>query len=423
MKRSLALLIAGVVAVTGCKTTEVESEPDITELPLHEALEREISDGEFIKVVKRQFAVRTDEGRFYSALDMLPLCVERLSSDQSYSLFSDFLGYLSAGKRYDDLARFIDYVRNMFPNSAGLQELGTSYEIIYLADMGRYDKATTVLITECWELSDANLAMVTGCLGRSADKASKYSLIDRIGEFIVTKTHGKNMALKAIARMWVKSAADQQKFDEAATRIDRLLATPVDVKTVARAYVSIGRDVISSDGHEPVNHMIKTGRSLLTKLRSKSDRELVARILLDYSCLVDDFDTSLEALKICHDNRLEDKEYVQVRNKIMAHKALKEGRKLDAVKRFRDFMEAAKEWDGKQFDPITGESVPVSAVLGLNAARIGDILASINRKEEATESYAEAREYYLAALKELKKDSEWNKKVRDALDLLKKKKK
>ncbi len=49
-------------------------------------------------------------------------------------------------------------------------------------------------------------------------------------------------------------------------------------------------------------------------------------------------------------------------------------------------------------DPTTGVVHSREMILGRNAARIGDIYASIPDPEKAAEAYKEARDYYATAL-------------------------
>ena len=57
-------------------------------------------------------------------------------------------------------------------------------------------------------------------------------------------------------------------------------------------------------------------------------------------------------------------------------------------------------------NPATGRSVPVEAVLGLNAVRIGNLWQSAGKPNRAEAAYAEARAHYRAALEAVEPDSE-----------------
>jgi len=415
MKAGMLLLLAIVVFVCGCQTGQVAPPPKLIDLPLHEALGHDLSQAELQQVFAYQFRARNAEGRLHAVLDILPVCVDKMSADTAYETIATFLAQLLRARQYDDLQRTIDYLRNMFPNHTGLQELCTVTEIQYLQATGRFDKAVTLLTTESRELSDANMARVTGrLLARGASKAA-LPAAERLCDFVVSKTQGKRRTLDAAAAKWVWLAQKQGKLDLVPVRLARLVAEGATPEVVARAYTGAGNAVLQKSDKALLRQMMQIGQSLTSKLRDKNDRTDIARLMLDYSCIIEDFGASLHLLRICYQDDLESEEYLRMSNKVLAHKALKEGRTDEAVRRFRDFMESAKSWNTGQYDPSTGEMVPVDAILGLNAKRIGDILAKAGDKKGATAAYGEAKTYYQAAGGKVKDGTAWKTNIEKAL--------
>ncbi|MFC1462039.1 hypothetical protein ACFLQU_00395 [Verrucomicrobiota bacterium] len=415
MRVCTLLLLAVVALLSGCQTGEVAPPPKLTDIPLDEVLERDLSQVELQQVFANQFKVRNAEGRLHAALDILPICVDRLSADAAYKTVGSFLAQLLRARQYDDLQRTVDYVRNMFPNRAGLQELCTTTEIEYLQATRRFDKAVTLLTTESRELSDANMARVTRrLLARSRSKANLVAS-ERLCEFVISKSQGKRRTLDAVAGRWVSLAQKQGKFDQIPLRLSRLLAAGAAPSVVSRAYTSAGNAVLQKSDKAMLRQMMQIGQSLSSRLRNRDDRNDIARLMLDYSCILEDFGASLHLLRICYQDDLEGEEYERMRNKVLAHKALKDGRLDEAVRRFRAFMESAKTWKTDQYDPSTGETVPVDAILGLNARRIGDILTKAGDKKAAAAAYVEAKTYYRAAGSKVKEGTIWKANVEKAL--------
>ena len=169
------------------------------------------------------------DGRLHAALDILPKCVAKLSVDTSYSTIAAFLAQLLKGRQYDDLQRTVDYLRNMFPNHAGLQELCTTMEIEYLLATARFDKAVTLLTTESSELSDANLARVTGWLlakGRSKAKA-KAKASAKASAGVQAKAKKDSAGVKAKAKAGMKRPASSAQASTApASQGSPMLASP-----------------------------------------------------------------------------------------------------------------------------------------------------------------------------------------------------
>ena len=412
MKKCLLLCLLTVILFSGCKTTEVKTpEVNITGFSLDEALARDLSDEQVYEVFKNQFNIRIAGGRFHAVLDILPVCVQRLSIDDSYKIVSVLFSELLKQKKFDDLERLADYIQNMFPNRVGLQELCVAAEIHYLVDVANLDKAVSMLIAQSMDLSDQNMRNIVRRLLSKAQTKRDLELMNRICEFVVSKTHGRPMTLDTVAITWVMLAKSQNKVDLTASRLSSLLAARAEPVSVARAYTLISSDIFMLSDDKVMAQMMQVGRSLMSVLSDKTKRRDVALLMFDYSCIIEDYQASIDLLKICH----EGEKYDHLLNKILAHKALKEGRPDEAIKRFRSFMDIVKTWKTRQYDSSTGETIPASAVLGLNARRIGDILLSMEKKKEATAAYAEAKGYYLKSLGDLRRAPRWKADIEKAI--------
>lgn len=414
--RMFLLLPALVLFVSGCQTAQIPVPPPrLTELPLDEALARNLTPTEMQAVFSNQFATRNADGRLHAALDIMPMCVDRMSPDASYATLGAFLSQLLRARQYDDLLRTIDYVRNMFPNRVGLQELCTVNEIDHLVATRNFEKAVTLLMNQAGELSDANMAAVAGRLLAQGRAKTDTQSLEQLCEFVITKTLGKQRTLDTVAARWVALAQKQGKLELVPVRLSRLLAAGATSSVVARSYTSAGNDILQKSDKAMLQQMMQIGQSLSSNTRNKDDRIDIARLMLDYSCILEDFNASSSLLRICYQDQLDSEEYLRMSNKVLAHKALKEGRTDEAVRRFRDFMESAKTWTTDQYDPSTGETVPVNAILGLNAKRIGDILQAAGDKKGATAAYTEAKTYYQAAVDKVKDGTMWKANVEKAL--------
>jgi hypothetical protein len=87
------------------------------------------------------------------------------------------------------------------------------------------------------------------------------------------------------------------------------------------------------------------------------------------------------------------------RNKVLAHKALKEGDHAQAVKRFRGFLDHVdKTWVKPEYDPSTGVRHSREMALGFNAKRIADIQQKAGDIAGAMKTYTESLTYYNQAL-------------------------
>jgi hypothetical protein len=126
--------------------------------------------------------------------------------------------------------------------------------------------------------------------------------------------------------------------------------------------------------------------------------------MLDGAFVLEDYDRTLRLLEEGIPDR-EPEWHEMAITKVKAHKALQEGRPLDAVRHFREFMKFVEQREEPERDPSTGILHTREMSLGRNAKRIGDILREAGQDEEARRAYEEAEQYYAAALEEVEPDS------------------
>lgn len=126
---------------------------------------------------------------------------------------------------------------------------------------------------------------------------------------------------------------------------------------------------------------------------------------LDNSFVLEDYKGALKRLEKGIPEK--DKEWQEMSStKLKAHLALQEGKKKEAIRLFRKFMDyVSVEQDLPVPDPLTGIEHTKEMCLGFNAKRIGDILKSMEDKQGSQKAYKEAKELYLKALSEVKPES------------------
>ncbi len=229
-----------------------------------------------------------------------------------------------------------------------------------------------------------------------ASKSRSYATVDLICETVITNSVFHRMSYEYAARQWLDSA---QATDCALVpeRIDFLFNSGKQIDEVASLFIYHGYDMI--DDVEFVADMKTIGERLVSAVPNVDLRGSVKTIVLDYSFVSKDYDTALKMLesgigdndKLWHDMSIA---------KVKGHKALAEGKALDAVKNFRLFMSLLQSSEDSEAeeDPATGVIHTREMILGRNAKRIGDIYASINDAAMAASAYNEARDYYKKTL-------------------------
>ena len=127
------------------------------------------------------------------------------------------------------------------------------------------------------------------------------------------------------------------------------------------------------------------------------DRGRVSGIMLDLCFYLERFDTALGIVEKGIPGH--DAKWARtLSSKIRGHLYLQQGKPQEAVASFREFMADIAKEDADQIDPVKGTRVTKEMILGLNAKRIGDILAGAADAAGAAKAYQEARDYYQKAL-------------------------
>lgn len=145
-------------------------------------------------------------------------------------------------------------------------------------------------------------------------------------------------------------------------------------------------------------------------------RRQAAGMILDLSFFLDRFAVALAILERPDGIAGRDPEWRKLMAvKVRAHLALQQGKPLEAVGHFREFMKIIAAEGKDDLDPVDNTRVTPDMILGLNAKRIGDILSGAGDKVAAAKAYAEARDYYARAQKAFAENSKERQKIDESL--------
>lgn len=226
-----------------------------------------------------------------------------------------------------------------------------------------------------------------------ADKAGNAALVEKICSRIAADADIGPLSFGYAARQWVDSASKRGSANVPPC-LDSLVNRGNHFAETTHVFVRHAYDDIDNPEFTPAMKAI--GERLLAAT-GENARSSLRTILLDYSFILEDYDTALKILE----ERLgdyDDNWHAMATSKIKAHKAMKEKRPLDAIREFRAFMEIIKESsDSETSDPSTGVVHSKEMILGRNAARIGDLYKTVPDEASAAAAYAEARAYYATA--------------------------
>ncbi|MDP6630870.1 MAG: hypothetical protein QGH42_04060 [Kiritimatiellia bacterium] len=268
-------------------------------------------------------------------------------------------------------------------------------EIILAAAQGQWDSVVVLFRERAPGLQDSAVRRTLRTVSGYAKAATRTDVVDQLCEYVLSSMPEAESTRTAASSLYVDAPKEAGDFDAVVTRLQWMVAQGGG-DLVPSKVSSVFYDVLGKASRESGDAVMGLVEALAGDA-TDSKRQNLQALLMDGAVLRDDYAKALEVLDAGF--RAEDAEWTSMaRNKLAAHLAIQEGRTDDAVRMFRNFMEHVKTWTGPQYDPSTGIQHSREMSLGFNAQRIGNIYRNAGRADEAAKAYAEARDYYAAAL-------------------------
>ncbi len=250
------------------------------------------------------------------------------------------------------------------------------------------------------QLPDGELDSLLGTIHPLLMASGQLPLLDQCAEQILLRPAASQTpgAVATAVRLWCANAmaTDQNILP---SRLTALLRAKTPAALIGnqfdRYYYAFTED------QNQIKMLMAIGEALLPLLSDAEQSNETKVKILDGCFLLQDFNRALTILegRIPGSNRTEEW-HVMAITKVKAHRALKQNQPREAVVYFRAFMQQLRATKEPEIpDPVTNIIHPKELILGRNAKRIGDILASIPDAVEATKAYGEARTLYNEALK------------------------
>lgn len=300
---------------------------------------------------------------------------------------------LFSRNKLDVIKNILERASKSVTSDASTRNLLTVMRIRLLAAQGEWNELVASF-DDVAALPDKELAYALRNSLPAALKAFNYATVDSICEKVLSIQGLGRISSGYAARQWLESAS-KADVTEVPERIEQLVnggvMQPQDTASILirHAYDDIDNPAFATP-------MKALAEKLLVSMPEDSRMSLRTTIL-DYSFILEDYDTALALLNDGIAGYDENWHKMAI-SKIKAHKALKEGRPLDAIAEFRVFMSVIQNSEEETTDPTTGIIHSREMILGRNAARIGEIYSKIPDEANAFAAYAEARDYYNKAL-------------------------
>jgi tetratricopeptide (TPR) repeat protein len=236
-------------------------------------------------------------------------------------------------------------------------------------------------------------------IGDTFMKAGDLDAADGLAGFVLENVKGRAGVREAAAAVWVKTAEKRGGIPVLINRLVELKTlgfTPSFILDQTDGVYSLLLDKGKKEDFGPLYALCD---SFYTAANDEGVKRRLIGVLLDLGFYLEKYEESLKLVETGMKGSDPDQTAMLVW-KIKGHLALQKGQTQEAVKNFREFMACIAKGSGYDFDPIDNTRVTKDMILGLNAKRIGDILAKAGDQAEASKAYAEAREDYAKALKE-----------------------
>jgi len=253
------------------------------------------------------------------------------------------------------------------------------------------------------QLPDDPLLKLMRTVFSTLQKANQKELVEQSSKQVIFNALAKTNTVDFASRIWVESgvAADKKLLPE---RLETLLKAQVSPVQVGNLFDRYFYEMV--DNLDIIRSLCTLGERILSVCSDETTVNNLKVKILDGAFIVENFDLAVHMLEQGIPGK--DKAWHEMSlPKVKAHRAMAQKKPREAVKYFRDFMNA---WiDSKQeeeYDPTSGIAYSREWILGRNANRIAGILDSIPDKAEADKARDEAKAYFKVALEKAKSDAE-----------------
>ncbi len=297
----------------------------------------------------------------------------------------------------------IRYLESKKPSSALYKNLYVTMTVRCFLAAKNWDSITPAFNACVAQLPDDQLLAISRTVFSSLLKNGKKSNVEQYSRQVIFNAIEKTNSVNYASRVWVDAGvtANKKLLTE---RLDALLnakVSPVQIGNLFdRYFYEMTEDL------DIIRGLCALGDRIIAVCTDPDTVNNIRVKILDGAFITDNFDLAVQMLEQGIPGK--DKQWHEMSlPKVKAHRALAKKQPREAVKYFRDFMNAWLASDQQEeFDPTSGIAYSREWILGRNAYRIAGILDSIPDKVEADKARAEAKAYFKTALVKAANDTE-----------------
>lgn len=248
-------------------------------------------------------------------------------------------------------------------------------------------------------LDDVSLVRIFRKAAITMQQERQFHSLEEISHYVLTKHLPKTKTVTLAANAWVFCGAVKDKTS-ALARLKTLMKQSVPAEAVSLVFTQCFYSDTSDTNN--IKRLCAFGPEIMAYGHGDTNvNQIVTMRLLDGCFLCGEYDRAVELIKAGIPSK--DAEWHRAMlPKVQAHAYLAHGQYAEAIACFRAFMKGSllKPGTKDEKDPITGIEYCREWLLARNANRIGTIYRDhLKDAASAAKAYAEAKEYFRAALK------------------------
>lgn len=301
------------------------------------------------------------------------------------------------GARAFDHAQALVALVSGDPVSAARSGLEARLSVELLIARQRRAEALALFKRQARTVPDDSAASMLNRLVQAATAAGERQEVDTLCRFVLDTLKDRAAVRNTAAELWVGNVQGDREVAVIVERLARIRQDGCPPDVVVRQIDRHYGTLMAKGTKAEFLALLELCQALAPGLQAEDGARL-SIIMLDLCFYLERFADALAIVEQKIPGR--DSQWSRsLVSKIKAHLCLQQGKPREAVAHFREFMNAVAQDQADQIDPVSGTRVTKEMILGLNAKRIGDILAADGDKDGAAKAYQEARDAYTAALK------------------------
>lgn len=306
-------------------------------------------------------------------------------------------GLALAAGRWADAGKIVAFVEKLISDAPELLVVVAGMKVDLWLACGDRAAADAYVRKTIDQLPNGSVVGILNAVWDADLKAGDTDAAENLAGFVMENVKGRPPVREAAGSVWIKIAAQRAPTPELVRRLVALKDIGYSPSFIVDEVGTVYAKLLDQGTKEDFASLYALCEGFYAGTQNEELRRSLVGMLLDLSFYLEKYEAALKWAET--GMKEQDKEETAMLTcKIKAHIALQKGQTQEAVRNFRVFMEYVARDTRDDVDPVDKTMVTKDMILGLNAKRIGDILAGTGDKTEAAKAYAEARDYYKKAL-------------------------